>query len=244
MRAAEAMKALTRFAITDLSDILGDGGLVVIAPHPDDESLACGGLIAQACAEGRPTTVIVVSDGTGSHPRSRIYPRARLRALREAEARQAASALGLAPRRLNFLRLPDRYVPSEGVLARAAVNQIVTAAMKINAPALFVSWRHDPHCDHRAAYRLARAAQSALGIALYEYTVWGAKLRPSRRVTPVSSGFRLQISGHRARKRRAIAAHKSQVTGMIGDDPTGFRLSRADLARFAGPFEAFIASDE
>jgi LmbE family N-acetylglucosaminyl deacetylase len=244
MRAAEALKALTRFAITDLPNILGDGGLVVIAPHPDDESLACGGLIAQACAQGRPTTVIVVSDGTGSHPRSRAYPRARLRALREAEARQAVSALGLAPRRLSFLRLPDRFVPSEGVLAHAAVNQIVSAAKKIDASALFVSWRHDPHCDHEAAYRLARAAQSALGIALYEYTVWGAALKPSKPVTPVSSGFRLPIAGHRARKRRAIAAHKSQVTGMIGDDPKGFRLSRADLARFAGPFETFIASDE
>jgi LmbE family N-acetylglucosaminyl deacetylase len=244
MRAAEAMTALTRFAVADLSDILGDGGLLVIAPHPDDESLACGGLIAEACAKQIAAAVIVVSDGSGSHPRSRTYPRARLRTLREAEARRAVNALGLPPRRLEFLRLPDRFVPCEGALARAAVDQIALAAKKVDASALFVSWRHDPHCDHEAAYRLARAAQSALGIALYEYTVWGAALKPSTRVTPVSAGFRLSIARHRARKQRAIAAHKSQVTGMIGDDPTGFRLSRADLARFAGPFETFIASDK
>jgi LmbE family N-acetylglucosaminyl deacetylase len=244
MRAAEAMMAMQRFPIGSLSDVLGEGGVLVIAPHPDDESLACGGLIAEACATDRAATVIVVSDGTGSHPRSRAYPRARLRALREAEARHAVSALGLAPRCLEFLRLPDRFVPSEGAAACAAVEQIVVAAKKISAAALFVSWRHDPHCDHEAAYSLARAAQGELGIALYEYSVWGAALKWSTHVTPVSSGFRLRIGGHRARKRRAIAAHKSQITGMIADDPTGFRLSSTDLARFAGPFENFIASDK
>ena len=126
----------------------------------------------------------------------------------------------------------------------AAVDEIVTAAKQINASALFVSWRHDPHCDHEAAYGLARAAQSALGVALYEYSVWGAALKSSARVAPVTAGFRLPVARHRARKRRAIAAHRSQTTGMIADDPTGFRLSRADLMRFAGPFENFIASDK
>jgi LmbE family N-acetylglucosaminyl deacetylase len=243
MRAVDAMTALQRFAIASLSDVLGDGGLVVIAPHPDDESLACGGLIAEACAQGRPTTVIVVSDGTGSHPRSRAYPRARLRALRESEARHAVSALGLPPRSLKFLRLPDRFVPSEGVAARAAIEQIVVAARKVSATALFVSWRHDPHCDHEAAYRLARGAQAALGAALYEYSVWGVALKSSTRVTQLKAGFRLSITRHRARKRRAIAAHESQITSKISDDPTGFRLSTRDLGRFAGPFETFIASD-
>jgi LmbE family N-acetylglucosaminyl deacetylase len=236
------MTAMQRFRIANLSEI-GEGGLVVIAPHPDDESLACGGLIAEACSTERPITVIVVSDGTGSHPRSRIYPRARLRALREAEARQAVSALGLPPRCIEFLRLADRFVPSEGVAARVATDTIVAAAKRINASALFVSWRHDPHCDHAAAYSLARAAQSALGVALYEYSVWGAALKSSAHVTPITSGFRLPVAEHRARKRRAIAAHRSQISGLIADDPTGFRLSRADLQRFAGPFENFIESD-
>jgi LmbE family N-acetylglucosaminyl deacetylase len=244
MHASEAMLIMQKFPIGSLPDVLGDGGVLVIAPHPDDESLACGGLIAEACATGRPAIVIVVSDGTGSHPHSRAYPRARLRALREAEARQAVSALGLPPRSLEFLRLPDRFVPSEGARARAAVEQIVAAARKISASALFVSWRHDPHCDHQAAYSLARGAQQELGVALYEYSVWGAALKSSTHVTPVTSGFRLRIGNHRARKRRAIAAHKSQITRMIADDPTGFCLSSTDLARFAGPFENFIASDK
>ncbi len=240
----DAMEAMRRFPFSSLADVLGEGGLVVIAPHPDDESLACGGLIAAACAEGRAVRVVIVSDGTGSHPRSHAYPRARLRTLREAEARRAVAALGLAPRHVEFLRLPDRFVPQDGAAARRAVARLQIVARKIDATALFVSWRHDPHCDHVAAFHLAQAAKRELGLALYEYSVWGAALSPAAPVTPVAAGFRLRIDEHRARKRRAIAAHRSQVTGLIADDPGGFRLSAADLARFSGPFETFIASGE
>ena len=62
-----------------------EGGFVVVAPHPDDESLACGGLIAKACAENRPMRVVIVSDGAGSHPNSKACPPDRMRALREEE---------------------------------------------------------------------------------------------------------------------------------------------------------------
>ena len=43
-----------------------------------------------------------------------------------------------------------------------------------------------------------------------------------------------------ARKRAAIAAHRSQTTALIDDDTGGFRLSQADMARHLGPFEVFI----
>jgi LmbE family N-acetylglucosaminyl deacetylase len=243
VNAGQALRAAESLPFSTLDERLGDGGLVVVAPHPDDESLACGGLIAQACAQGRKVRVVVVSDGTGSHPASRKYPRNRLRALREAEARAAISALGLAPRHAVFLRLPDRFVPSEGAAAEAGVEAIVACARAIGAKALFVSWRHDPHCDHQASYRLARVAQRRLaGVTLYEYTVWGSALSPNASVAPLIGGFRIRIARHRARKDRAIAAHRSQTTGLIDDDPRGFRLWAADLARFAKPYESFFVA--
>ena len=107
-----------------------------------------------------------------------------------------------------------------------------------------MSWRNDPHCDHQAAYCLARAASRALGAAHYEYCVWGATLPPNTLVTPVVSGFRLRIDAHRLRKRRAIAAYRSQLGVLIEDDPDGFRLAAEDLARFSGPFESFMESVE
>ncbi len=137
MKAGEALEAARSFAFATLAERLGDGGLVVIAPHPDDESLACGGLIAEAHAEGRPVRVVIVSDGTGSHPASKTYPRARLRELRENEAREAVAELGLDPgREVVFLRLPDRFVPSDGPLAEKAIARIIKCVEEVGSPGI------------------------------------------------------------------------------------------------------------
>ena len=90
---------------------------------------------------------------------------------------------------------------------------------------------------------MARAAQRAFpGIRLYEYTVWGAALPPMTVVEELD-GFRIDIAAWRAKKLRAIAARRSQTTDLIKDDPHGFCLSAADLARFDLPYEFFFASD-
>jgi len=244
MRAGELLAAAHSFPILSLQDRLYDGGLVVLAPHPDDESLACGGIIARACEDGRATRIVVVSDGAGSHPNSRTHPRQKLRTLREAEALEAAHELGLDARNVTFLRLPDRLVPSEGPRAGQAVAKIVRCLEDVGAKALFVSWRHDAHADHQACYRLARAAQCAFpSVRLYEYTVWGAALPPMTAVEEPTDGFRIDIAALRAKKLRAIAAHRSQTTDLIKDDPEGFRLSAADLARFDLPYEFFFESN-
>jgi hypothetical protein len=63
-------------------------------------------------------------------------------------------------------------------------------------------------------------------------------------VGQVSDGFRLQIDRGRTKKQRAIAAHRSQTSDMIKDDPNGFRLTESDLARFDYPYEFFFESAE
>src|ERR1700759_4483419 len=79
----------------DLDDIIGEGTCVILAPHPDDESLGCGGLIATCAAAGRPPLVVILTDGAGSHPHSRMFPPDRLRACRAREVRTAVGMLGL-----------------------------------------------------------------------------------------------------------------------------------------------------
>src|SRR5947199_6892968 len=106
-RAAEVLAALRSLLVADYDVITGGEPVLVLAPHADDESCGCGGLIAEASARGRPIAVAALTDGTGSHPHSRAYPPAKLAALREGEAREAVSALGLAPDRIRFLGLPD-----------------------------------------------------------------------------------------------------------------------------------------
>jgi LmbE family N-acetylglucosaminyl deacetylase len=245
MTAGEVMAAGDSLPIRCLRDALAGLPFVVIAPHPDDESLGCGGLIADACQEGIGAKVVIVSDGAGSHPNSKAYPPERLTTLREVEARQAGAELGLRPEEMLFLRLPDRFVPHEGEQAERAINVIADCVKEIGAGSLFVSWRHDPHCDHEASYRIAREVQRRVGeVKLFEYVVWGHTLPPSTEVHPIRGGFRISIN-HEAmeKKRRAIAAHRSQTTMLIDDDPGGFLFSQIELDRFDRPYEFFLESD-
>ena len=239
------MAAAHSFPFRPLREMLEARPFIVIAPHPDDESLACGGLIADACRQGVRGKVVIVSDGASSHPKSSAYPPDRLASLREEEARQAGSELGLKPEEMLFLSLPDRFVPCEGEGAERAIGIIADCVGEIGAGSLFVSWRHDPHCDHEASYRIAREVQRRVGkVRLFEYVVWGHTLPPSTEVDPIRSGFRISIE-HEAmeKKRRAIAAHRSQTTALIDDDPGGFLFSQIDLAHFDLPYEFFLESD-
>jgi LmbE family N-acetylglucosaminyl deacetylase len=246
MTASELLGAARSLPFRPLREQLADRPFIVVAPHPDDDSLACGGLIADACRQGLRAKVIIVSDGAGSHRNSKAFPPDRLKALREEEARRAGVELGLRPAEdMVFLGLADRFVRSEDAEAERAVSAIIDCATEIRAGSLFVSWRHDPHCDHQASYRIAREAQRRMGEArLFGYAVWGETLPPSTVVDPIRGGFRIRIDqATLEKKRRAIAAHPSQTTDLIDDDCTCFRLSRADLARFDLPFEFFFEGD-
>lgn len=238
--------------VADCAALLGPaGGALVIAPHPDDESLGCGGLLAACAAAGRPARVVVVSDGAGSHPNSRAWPRERLVAQRQAEARAAVAALGLDPARdIAFLGLPDTAVP----LAGAGFDAAVAALLQAAGPApgtVFAPWRHDPHRDHTASFAIAAAALLTLPprTRLFAYPVWGLAfahpipgfpLPPEPRLPAPPRGLRLDVARHLPAKRQAVAAHVSQVGALIEDDPAGFRLPEAALALAFRPFELFL----
>ena len=244
MTAGELLDAAHSLPFRFVRDALQGRPFVVVAPHPDDESFACGGLIADACEQGLRAKVVIVSDGAGSHPNSRAYPPDRLASLREEEARQAGAELGLKPGEMLFLGLPDRFVPYKGEDAERAIGIIADCVTEIGAGSLFVSWRHDPHCDHEASYAIAREVQRRVGkVKLFEYVVWGHTLPPSTEVDPIRSGFRISINqAAMEKKRRAIAAHRSQTTPLIDDDPGGFLFSQIDLAHFDLPYEFFLES--
>lgn len=241
MRASVFLRAARELPFASFDELTGGRGLVVIAPHADDESLGCGGLIAEACARDRPVRVVVVTDGTKSHPNSRSYPAHRLCVLREAETLSAVEALGLDRRHVSFLRLPDGSAPRSGPEVDKAAEHIAAVATACDAGALFATWPEDPHPDHQASYAIARRVQGSLErIKLHAYPVTGWML-PRNRVLPgPPQGTRLDIARHRAAKRRAIRAHASQVTNLIDDDPKGFRLDARALSHYDHPFETFL----
>lgn len=218
------------------------GGLLVVVPHPDDESLGCGGLIAAAAAHGKRVGVVMVSDGVASHNNSRRFPPPARRALRRAEAETALGLLGLPPGALLCLDLPDAAVPNEGPEFDAAVTAVVRAGREIDAGMVVTTWGHDPHCDHQASFRMARAAMAGLpGAKLFSVPVWAHTLPPGQPL-PLDAprGLRLDITPWAAPKHAAVRAHRSQLGQVIDDDPEGFVLPPAMLAHFDRPFEILL----
>jgi LmbE family N-acetylglucosaminyl deacetylase len=223
------------------------GRTVIVIPHPDDEALGCGGLLALLRQAGQEVAAVLVSDGTMSHPHSQEFSPAARRELRYAELRHALAVLGVDENNVLYLGLPDSQVPNEGPAFDEATGLLANFLTEQRAETVLVPWRRDPHPDHRATSRLTAAALASLPQPprRLEYVVWAwERAAPADLPQPGEvTGFRLDIAAVLAQKQRAIAAHRSQLApGTITDDPSGFLLSPEMLTHFAQPTEAFIES--
>jgi LmbE family N-acetylglucosaminyl deacetylase len=241
MRANAVRDALRQLPIRNPHDVLGDAPILVLAPHPDDESLGCGGTIADCRRRGQDVRLVVLTDGSGSHPHSRDYPPRRLAELRKQETHAAAAELGIAEDCIAFLDLPDGSAPLRGAALRSAAGWVANYARTHRVGIICTTWLHDPHPDHLAAYRTARLAAAELGAGLLCFPVWGWNA-PARawRLGRSIRGSRVDVGRWLAAKRRAIACHCSQVSDLIKDDPTGFRLTPEFLAYFDQPYEVLL----
>ncbi len=242
LSAAVARSCMRGLPFASLEEI-APGTSLVLAPHPDDESLGCGGMIAATSEAGTPPVIVCVTDGAASHPGSATHPPERLRSVREDEMRAACAILGVDDERVHFLRLPDAQAPASGTMFEDAVSRIVALVRQFDVTTIFATWRHDPHCDHAAAAAMAADAARQSGARLRFYPVWGWLLPDLHNLPgPHPRGARLDVTAHMDAKRAAIAAHASQYGDLITDSPDGFRLPPALLSVFEQPFEVFLES--
>ncbi|WP_309738926.1 PIG-L deacetylase family protein [Chamaesiphon sp. OTE_20_metabat_361] len=219
--------------------------VVIVAPHPDDETLGCGGAIALLASKGYRVKVLVVSDGTGSHPNSQKYPAHILQAVRSQETISALKLLGVSPPDITFLQLKDGAVPTVTSPSFLDAKTLCRNYLQATLPdTIFLPWRHDPHADHRASWQLIQAAILSLGIApqIIEYPIWDWDRHQQRQVADLSRivGWRLDISSVLAQKTQAIGLYRSQLGQLIDDDPDGFCLSSEMLANFTRPWEVYF----
>ncbi|KFC17853.1 PIG-L deacetylase family protein [Epilithonimonas lactis] len=224
--------------------VTGFGTTLIVAPHADDESLGCGGVISLLRKYGQPVYILLLSDGTLSHPSSKEYPAERLMDLREKELVEASAVLGVAEENIIFCRFPDRNVPKEGDEKFEVSVKVISKMLGIIKPqSIFVPWRRDPHPDHQAAFQLLDSAET-VNAKIYEYPIWLEELgkEGDGPLPEESMPFRLNIDSVLAQKQEAISKHRSQITDLINDDPEGFRLSKQMLDRFNVPYETFYIS--
>lgn len=139
--------------------------VLVIAPHPDDETIGCGGAIALLRKAGVPVRVVLVSDGSGAGE----LPMGTA-AARQHEFRAALQVLGVDD--CVLLGLPDGRLAEVSDLAERILAQVVDYAPNwAFGPSL-----QDIHRDHRAVATALRAAVGHVGGAcwLFEYETWSA----------------------------------------------------------------------
>jgi LmbE family N-acetylglucosaminyl deacetylase len=185
---------------------------LVVAPHPDDETLGAGALIHYAVANERLAGIAFLTDGGGSHPRGTP----RLRSVRRREARTAIGRLAAKPSLIDWLGWQDGepFMAGSAAFDRTAMRMAAIIRNR-RVDALAVSDPGDGHCDHIAAFDLACEASSLSRrkVQIFTYSVWGeASCTGGLFQTPaMPTGLRHQ----------ALRAHRSQLTSSMGD---GFRL--------------------
>jgi LmbE family N-acetylglucosaminyl deacetylase len=242
-RAGEILTAIRALPYRTLDEILGNAVPLILAPHPDDEVIGCGGLIAEVTRRQAQPVIVFVTDGSGSHPHSRKFPRIQLIEQRETEARDAAAILGVRPAQLHFMRIRDTAVPHDGDSFAQAVEVIVGIVTSHVPCVIFAPWACDPHGDHVGVHKIAVRAAQETGARHLSYPVWGWTLPDGQELGVVSvAGCRLCVRDHRDVKSRALHAHRSQVSDLIDDDPTGFHLDERTLARMLSDDEVFLVN--
>ena len=216
---------------TDAEVLDGHRRLVVVSPHPDDETLACGGLMRAATLAGRELLVVAVTDGEACYPDGQEWTADRLRRVRPQELEDALDTLG-ARGSIDRLGLPD------GAVARHA-DELLSALRDRLVPGdlVLAPWQHDGHPDHDAAGRAAIAAAPTRGARLLRYPVWAWHwLDPDAPRAPFRA-FRMPLDAQaRTRKQEAIRCFTSQIA------PGGPAPILPDhvLARFDRPFEVYL----
>ena len=201
--AALAQHAVARHALPPMP--VEGGRLVVVAAHPDDETLGTGGFLQAARAAGARIEVVVATDGEAAFG----APDAELGRTRWRELHEALGQLGLDDVPVHRLGLPDSGLAGCHDELVAALTPLLAGAHTALAP-----WTGDPHPDHAAAGHAVLAAAAA-ATHRWTYPIWTLPWStPEEQAIPWphAAVFTLDASAAAA-KRRAVSRFASQVGG-------------------------------
>jgi LmbE family N-acetylglucosaminyl deacetylase len=218
-RAWQAWPALQ--AWLPLSNSPPPASVVAVAPHPDDEVLGVGGLLALLGKRGARVHVIAVTDGDASHPKSPTLTPAVLAHRRIIEAEQARKALGIENATVERLRLPDGQVRDveahHGSITAAVLRAL--ARLADDGPAWCLApWPGDGHPDHAAAGQAAMLGASGTArVMTYPVWMWHWASPNDARV-PWWAARRVVLPPEvRRAKETAIAAFQTQIAPLSND---------------------------
>lgn len=208
-------------------DVMECKNLVVVAPHPDDETLGLGAMITHLAAAGVRIQVVCASDGGAARPSASASERLRMETILRYESRRATNLLNIPPPVL--LGLPDGELTDHQDKLTETLTEILEAAGP--APWCAATWRGDGHPDHEAVGRAASTACERAGATLLEYPIWMWHWAiPADAAVPWERAYSVRTPGWALeRKRRAAQCYRSQFASSTGESAPilpGFVLSR------------------
>ena len=200
--------------------------LIVVAPHPDDETLGAGGLIHHYAQRQLRVTLICVTDGEAACPEVDD-----LAQLRQCELRRALRTLTPQHIEIIRLRLPDGRVEQSRTALADTLNALVSPHALLVGP-----FERDGHTDHNATGAVTRQIALERGLTLAAYPIWAW-----HQATPeIFSGrplVGLPLSPEaRTAKYNAIQCYTSQLR----ERPGGPIVPPHVLAYFDRPHEVFV----
>ncbi|SEL18046.1 N-acetylglucosaminyl deacetylase, LmbE family [Pseudoxanthomonas sp. GM95] len=221
---------------TDLAGLLGDSArLVVVAPHPDDEVLGCGGLIAAAIHSGLQVLVVSLTDGEAAYACDPAWPPQRLAPIRRSELLNAVRALGGGTDNIAHVGIADGHI---AVCIERAIDALAQVRRR---DTVLVTWAKDGHPDHEAAAQAAQQVCARVGARLIQYPIWCWHWADPERADFLSNRARrfLLSASVQARKRAALLAFATQI-GTSVPRPASPILPPHVLARFQRPYEVYL----
>jgi LmbE family N-acetylglucosaminyl deacetylase len=204
--------------------------LVVVSPHPDDETLGVGGLIAEAARLHVPVVVLSVTDGEAA-----ATSKERLGSRRQREMRNALSYL-VQGRSLRTVRCG---LPDGGVVGRVNELEEILAAEIQQTDLVLAPLSYDGHSDHDAIGVATRGVARRKGATCGFYPIWAWHWHDPDRSPIATNGRRLDLSPEASlAKARALGCFPSQTAGSPPVLPEHF------LRRFNVPYEVIVSDYE
>jgi LmbE family N-acetylglucosaminyl deacetylase len=193
--------------------------IVVFSPHPDDETVGCGGIIAKRLSEGYTVLIVIMTDGRHAFSRvlgidSNPSPE-ELKEIRKEEVKRATKILGVPEKDVVFLDFEDGKLEENAEKA----EKIVTETLKKNWPEeVYFPYEKDSHEDHRVTNRIVRNSIEKLGLPVlkYQYSI----AQRFSRTGPILDRFhnffnhhivRVDISEFLSLKESAMKEFKSEI---------------------------------
>lgn len=241
----------------DQSAGIAQRSALVLAPHADDETLGCGGVIALKRKAGSKVTVVIATDGSASH-RHETWSATTLDALialRETETQAACKTLGVPTDDVHFLRRPDGDLAGHIAVLTATIRSLVHTTQPDD---IFVCAERDGHPDHMALAHATHLALQSYGqdIRVLEYPVWCfdfrswrphvltntkgfiAGVKDMRKTVRAWSMISVNVGSVQHLKAVALAAHQSQL-GTYDPEPYWSGLPDTFTQHFLTKTEVF-----